>query len=231
MVTKEEDSWRRLPFSLEGWNARQTVVGFTMRARRKTNEHIHVTRIVRELISGPEGESEMRKLMTSLLVLALMAIGVSTAHAQFTEFCSANTPVSANGVFNIDVSCTDSGGPGGIVVTGGYSCSCNAGEDLLPVIVEENTFFGGFVGGPFPTGWQTAGQTSASAVSHTFACVNKSSGEVKIVASCTVGSNASPCHNNDTCTDLSGQSGQSPCSAAGSNPTCQVCISCLTSAG
>jgi hypothetical protein len=174
----------------------------------------------------------MRKLITSFLVLALMAIGASSAHAQFTEFCSPNTPVSANGVFNIDVSCTDPGGPGGIVITGGYSCSCNAGADLLPVIVEENTFFGGFVGGPFPTGWQTAGQTLASTVvSHTFACVNNSSGEVKIVASCTVGSKASPCHNNDTCTDLSGQTGASPCSAAGSNPTCQVCISCGTLGG
>jgi hypothetical protein len=33
----------------------------------------------------------------------------------------------------------------------------------------------------------------------TYACVNNSSGEVKIVASCTVGTNASPCHHNDTC--------------------------------
>jgi hypothetical protein len=32
-----------------------------------------------------------------------------------------------------------------------------------------------------------------------FACVNNSSGEVKIVSSCTVGTNASPCHHNDTC--------------------------------
>jgi hypothetical protein len=169
----------------------------------------------------------MRRLMTCLLVLGLTAIGASTAHAQFTEVCSPNTPVSANGVFNIDVSCPYDG----IVVTGGYSCSCNAGADLLPVIVEENTFFGGFVGGPFPTGWQTVGQTLGSAVGHTFACVNNSSGEVKIVASCTVGTSASPCHNNDTCTDLSGQGAPSPCSAAGSNPTCQVCISCLTPAG
>jgi hypothetical protein len=169
----------------------------------------------------------MRRLMTCLLVLGLTAIGVSTAHAQFTEVCSPNTPVSANGVFNIDVSCPYDG----IVVTGGYSCSCNAGADLLPVIVEENTFFGGFVGGPFPTGWQTVGQTLASTVGHTFACVNNSSGEVKIVSSCTVGTDASPCHNNDTCTELSGQSAPSPCSAAGSNPTCQVCISCVTPAG
>ena len=170
----------------------------------------------------------MRKLMTSLLALALMAIGASTAHAQFIEFCSANTPVSANGVFNIDVSCTDPGGPGGVVVTGGYSCSCNLGANLLPVTVEVNTFFGGFVGGPFPTGWQTIGQTLASAVGHsdTFACVNNSSGGIKIVPSCTVGSNASPCHNNDTCTDLSGQNSPSACSAPGANPTCQVCISC-----
>ena len=50
---------------------------------------------------------------------------------------------------------------------------------------------------------------SASAVrADTFACVNNNSGTPKIVASCTVGTNASPCHNNDTCTDLS-LSGQS----------------------
>jgi hypothetical protein len=42
----------------------------------------------------------------------------------------------------------------------------------------------------------------SAARADTFACVNKSSGEVKIVASCTVGTNASPCHQNDTCTDL-----------------------------
>ncbi len=165
----------------------------------------------------------MKTLMTTILALGLMAIGASTARAQLTEVCSPNTPVSANGVFNIDVTC-----PSGVVVTGGYSCSCNSGADLLPVIVEENTFFGGFVGGPFPTGWQTIGRTLESTIGHTFACVNNSSGEVKIVASCTVGTNASPCHNHDTCTDLSGQSGQSPCSDPSSNPTCQVCISCVS---
>ena len=37
----------------------------------------------------------------------------------------------------------------------------------------------------------------------TYACVNNSSGEVKVVTSCTVGSNASPCHANETCVDLS----------------------------
>lgn len=163
----------------------------------------------------------MRKLMASFLVLGMIAIGASTARAQLDEFCSANTPVSLNGVFNVTAQCTD----GGVVVTGGYSCSCNSGANLLPVIVEVNTFDFGFVGGPFPIGWQTIGQTLSSAVGHTFACVNNSSGEVKIVPSCSVGTNASPCHNNDTCTDLSGQSGQSVCSAA--NSTCQVCISCL----
>ena len=44
---------------------------------------------------------------------------------------------------------------------------------------------------------------ASAARADTFACVNNSSGEVKIVASCTVGTNASPCHHNDTCTDLS----------------------------
>jgi hypothetical protein len=148
-----------------------------------------------------------------------MAISASAARAQefpAIEFCSPITPVSSNGVFNIDVSCTDPGGPGGSIVTGGYACSCNLGGDLAPVIVEENTLFG--------NGWQTAGRTSDSATGHTFACVNTSSGEVKIVASCTVGSNASPCHNHDTCTDLSGTSGQSPCSS--SNTFCEVCITC-----
>ncbi len=36
----------------------------------------------------------------------------------------------------------------------------------------------------------------------TFACVNNSSGEVKIVKSCTVGTNDTPCHHNDTCIDI-----------------------------
>ena len=50
---------------------------------------------------------------------------------------------------------------------------------------------------------------SASAVrADTFACVNNSSGTPKIVPSCTVGTNASPCHNNDTCVDLSLSSDQ-----------------------
>jgi hypothetical protein len=161
----------------------------------------------------------VRILATSVLILGLMAIGPSIARAQLgTKFCSPNTPVSANGVFNIGVQCTDEGGPGGVFVSGGYSCSCNLGADLLPVIVEENTFFG--------DGWQTIGRTLESATGHTFACVNQSSGEVKIVPKCTVGTNASPCHNNDLCTDLSGNSG-SVCSAPGSNPTCQVCITCL----
>ena len=91
----------------------------------------------------------MRKLVTAVLALGLMAIAASAARAQSlnTETCSPNTPVSANGVFNIDVTC-----PAGVVITGGYSCSCNSGADLLPVIVDVNTFFGGYVGGPFPTG-------------------------------------------------------------------------------
>jgi hypothetical protein len=38
-------------------------------------------------------------------------------------------------------------------------------------------------------------------------CVNNSSGTVRIVASCTVGTNASPCHSNETCVgSLNGQS-------------------------
>jgi len=165
----------------------------------------------------------MRRLMTIVLALGLMSISASAARAQFpaTEFCSSSTPVSANGVFNIDVSCTDPGGPGGFIVTGGYECSCNLAADLAPVIVEENTFFG--------NGWQTAGQTLDSTTAHIFACVNTSSGEVKIVASCTVGSNASPCHNHDTCADLSGTSGQSVCST--SNTFCEVCITCVASGG
>ena len=40
----------------------------------------------------------------------------------------------------------------------------------------------------------------------TFACVNKSSGTPKIVASCDVGTNNAPCHNNDVCVDLSSSS-------------------------
>ena len=42
----------------------------------------------------------------------------------------------------------------------------------------------------------------------TFACVNKSSGAVKVVPSCTVGTDGSPCTNNDTCVDLSLSSGE-----------------------
>jgi hypothetical protein len=171
----------------------------------------------------------MRKLIATILALGLMAIAAPAARAvdggpfaiQY-NVCSPITPVSANGVFNIDVTCPF---PGQTVLTGGYSCSCNRGADLLPVIVDVNTFFGF----PTPNGWQTIGRTLESAVGHTFACVNNSSGEVKIVASCAVGTNASPCQNNDTCTDLSGQSGQSACSDPSSNPTCQVCISCIGS--
>ena len=44
--------------------------------------------------------------------------------------------------------------------------------------------------------------TASAARADNFACVNRNSGEVKIVSSCTVGTNASPCHKNDTCTDL-----------------------------
>ena len=40
---------------------------------------------------------------------------------------------------------------------------------------------------------------ASAAHADTYTCVNNSSGEVKIVASCTVGTNASPCHHNDTC--------------------------------
>jgi len=166
----------------------------------------------------------MRRLVTAVLALGLMAIAASAARADglftLTEVCSDNIPVSANGSFNIDETCP----MGDFAVTGGYSCSYNSGANLLPVIVSVNTFFGGYVGGPFPNGWQTIGQTlsSADVTNHTYACVNKSSGEVKIVAQCTVGTNASPCHAHDTCTDLSGQSAQPVIS----NPTCQVCVSC-----
>lgn len=44
---------------------------------------------------------------------------------------------------------------------------------------------------------------ASAARADTFACVNKSSGGLKIVASCSVGTNASPCHNNDVCVNLS----------------------------
>ena len=180
----------------------------------------------------------MRRMITAVCMLGLMMIARSAGAAgpilSFTEVCSDNTPVSANGVFNIDVTCPAStiGPPGPqLVVTGGYSCSCNQGADLLPVIVDVNTFFGGYVGGPFPNGWQTIGRTLSSSLGHTYACVNKSSGEVKVVPSCTVGTNKSPCHNNDICSDLSGSAGQSPCDNPISNPTCQVCVTCLSAFG
>jgi hypothetical protein len=44
---------------------------------------------------------------------------------------------------------------------------------------------------------------ASAARADTFACVNTSSGTPKIVDSCTVGTNASPCHNDDICIDLS----------------------------
>jgi len=44
---------------------------------------------------------------------------------------------------------------------------------------------------------------ASAARADTFACVNKSSGTPKIVMSCSVGTNASPCQHNDTCVDLS----------------------------
>jgi hypothetical protein len=48
---------------------------------------------------------------------------------------------------------------------------------------------------------------SAAHASHAFdICVNNSSGTVRIVSSCTVGTNLSPCHHNETCIgSLSGQ--------------------------
>jgi hypothetical protein len=161
----------------------------------------------------------MKKLFVAVLALGLTAIAASGVRAQ-TYTCSPKTPISANGSFNIGVTCPINS----VLLSGGYSCSCNKGADLLPVIVDVNTF----LGYPTPNGWQTIGQTLESAIGHTFACVNNSSGEVKIVDSCTVGTNARPCHNNDTCNDLRGQSGQSPCSDPASNPTCQVCLSCLS---
>jgi len=167
----------------------------------------------------------MKTLVTAVCALGLMMMIAGSARAQpLLEVCSDNIPVSANGVFNIDEQCPDPF----VVVTGGYSCSCNSGADLLPVLVDVNTFFGGFVGGPIPNGWQTIGRTLSSSVGHTYACVNKSSGEVKVVQSCTVGTNSSPCHNNDTCTDLSGNTGHSPCDSPTSNPTCQVCVTCTS---
>jgi len=180
----------------------------------------------------------MRRLAMAVCMLSLMAVagsaGASGSFLSLTEVCSDNTPVSSNGVFNIDVTCpTSTIGPPTpqLVVTGGYSCSCNQGADLLPVVVDVNTFFGGYVGGPFPTGWQTIGRTLSSSLGHTYACVNKSSGEVKVVPSCTVGTNKSPCHNTDICTDLSGSTGQSPCDAPTSKPTGQVCVTCLSQFG
>ena len=76
------------------------------------------------------------------------------------------------------------------VVTGGYNCIADDSGTPLPVIVTENTFFGY----PIPNGWQTVGQTLASAqtTSHTYACVNNSSGTVKIVSSCTLGTTPAP---------------------------------------
>jgi hypothetical protein len=227
MLLKARSSALRSPSPLEGTRGTRWLYLEGMdRGERRTNarqQHSH-NPLCPKLNSGPGGKSEMRTLLITVLALCLMAIGASRASAQVTvtEFCSDNTPVSANGVFNIGIRCSDAGGPGGSLDTGGYSCSCNRGADLLPVIVEVNTVFGF----PTPNGWQTIGQTLASTAGHTFACVNNSSGGVKIVPSCTVGTNASPCHNNDTCTDLSGNSGPSPCSAPGSNPTCQVCITC-----
>jgi hypothetical protein len=44
---------------------------------------------------------------------------------------------------------------------------------------------------------------ASAARADVFACVNNSSGTPKIVSSCTPGTNASPCHHNDTCVVLS----------------------------
>jgi hypothetical protein len=49
---------------------------------------------------------------------------------------------------------------------------------------------------------------ASAARAGTYACVNNSSGEVKVVPSCTVGTNDSPCHKNDICVDLSLISGE-----------------------
>ena len=45
---------------------------------------------------------------------------------------------------------------------------------------------------------------ASAARADVFACVNNSSGTPKFVTSCTVGTNASPCHHNDTCVLVSG---------------------------
>jgi len=164
----------------------------------------------------------MNRLTPAVVAFGLMMIASSASSGVGITYntCSGYIPVSANGVFNIDVSCSN---PGETVVTGGYNCVYGPNSDPLPVIVSTNTFFGY----PIPNGWQTIGQTleSASAAGHTYACVNNSSGTVKVVPGCMVGTNSSPCHNNETCTDLSGQ-GSPP---VFSNPSCEVCISCVIS--
>ena len=68
-----------------------------------------------------------------------MAIA-SSASSQVINynFCSGYIPVSANGVFNINVTCPIRQ----TVITGGYNCVYGPNSDPLPVIVSTNTFFG-----------------------------------------------------------------------------------------
>jgi len=60
---------------------------------------------------------------------------------------------------------------------------------------------------------------ASAARADTFACVNNSSGEVKIVTSCTPGTDDSPCHHNDTCIDLSALSLQVVCETENTTST------------
>ena len=63
----------------------------------------------------------MNRLTPAVVAFGLMMIASSASSGVGITYntCSGYIPVSANGVFNIDVSCSN---PGETVVTGGYNC-------------------------------------------------------------------------------------------------------------
>jgi hypothetical protein len=115
--------------------------------------------------------------LTLLLAFGPPAPANATPAPSLTVIKSCTTNgVAASGTFNISVACP----AGGIIVTGGYSCSDTTVAGLLPVLVSEDTFNGY----PSPTGWVVVGTNTSST----------DAGTCTVCGTCTIGtcSNCSP---------------------------------------
>jgi hypothetical protein len=186
----------------------------------------------------------MRRLVTAVLALGLMAMAASAARAQNESWESCNEslcidtprpdgtggwkgPVTVGNNVDLEVTALQATSPckyGTITLTwraqdfsfvGQNDSSAVCTDPFLLGSVEtcsytdlghtaKSVLFTFTPENPASTALVTATvHTSCGAGAGTYACVNNSSGEVKVVTSCTVGSNASPCHANDTCVDLS----------------------------